>query len=307
MPECNGCGKEFDSQPALSGHMASCPEADANGDPDEATHVTATPGDLGAWHVGTKTDGDMRELASAVLPGQNPLGNLLVKHKGGLSYAVLSLGGDEPTFYNVRLGDPPECSCPDMKYNRADDEHNVCKHTLAAMLAPRLSTEETLSQVGIELLSRLNDAVEDAEAARDGLEEALVKAREGQAEAQPATATESTSESQETQSGGVSPQDAADRLREAYGEVVDDMQVKATDSYVWVQTGQDTPDELPGPGTTGVFDALLRNPDEVEYVPEDYGGDYPNAEAEKPGEWWKNALKPEDVDGYIEDVLGVEA
>jgi hypothetical protein len=100
----------------------------------------------------------------------------------------------------------------------------------------------------------------------------------------------------------VDPQEAADRLQEAFDDVIDDMQVKAAAGKVWFQTGRDTPDDWPFPGTSDTFSAVT-GPDMVEYVYE--GDDGPNHEwyDDKPGEWWKNAMKPSDVSAYIEEVL----
>jgi hypothetical protein len=50
---------------------------------------------------------------------------------------------------------------------------------------------------------------------------------------------------------------------------------------------------------------LFQNADQVEYIyPE--GDDYDEHElySEKPGEYWKNAIRPGDVVDYINEVLG---
>lgn len=184
-----------------------------------------------------------------------------------------------------------ECSCPDWQYRRGESP-SVCKHMAAAIFAAEqtMRVDEALAFDTLELGREVRDLADDLQRKATGL----------QADAQ---AAQSGTSGGTAAGSGEDPQDAADRLEAAYDDVVEDMQVRATDSYVWVQTGQDTPENLPGPGSTSVFQALLQNPEQVEFVPDDYNGDYPNAGSEKPGEWWKNCLKPEDVDGYISEVL----
>jgi hypothetical protein len=100
-------------------------------------------------------------------------------------------------------------------------------------------------------------------------------------------------------------QEAADRLKEAFDEAVDDMRVQASGGAVFFQTGQDTPDDWPYPGGSETF-KVLTGPDMVKYV-HDGTADWADSPHElydyKPGEWWKNALDPEDVDDYINQVL----
>jgi hypothetical protein len=97
---------------------------------------------------------------------------------------------------------------------------------------------------------------------------------------------------------GITAEEAADTLRDAYDGVVDDMQVKAHDDMVWVQTGKDTPDTLDAPGNPAVFDLLLKDAEQVTYVHDDH-----DLAGDRPGQWWKNAIKPSEVDAYISEVL----
>lgn len=210
------------------------------------------------------------------------------------TYEVLHLkGGGGSTSYRVNLKDMT-CTCPDWEFNR--DTHQPCKHMAAALLdgAPQQWDVDrgVLRQIAY-YDNRVTAALDKIERLTTGL----------QADASAAQSGGTAGGGSDTGSTGEDPQEAADRLQDAYDEVVNDMQVKSTDSYVWVQTGQDTPENLPGPGSASVFQALLQNPEQVEFVPDDYNGDYPNAGSEKPGEWWKNCLAPEDVDGYVSEVL----
>lgn len=209
-------------------------------------------------------------------------------------YEVLHLkGGGGSKSYRVNLKDMT-CTCPDWEFNR--DTHQPCKHMSAALLdgAPQQFdvNQAVLSQIAM-YDARIERAVSQLERAATAQEAEAAAAQTGGSASGTASAGAS----------GPDPEEAASRLQDAYDGVLDDMQVQATDTLVWVQTGQDTPDTLPGPGNVEVFDALLRNPDQTEFVPDDYNGDLPNALDEKPGEWWKNALAPEDVDEYISEVL----
>lgn len=96
------------------------------------------------------------------------------------------------TAYQVRIGGEEgiECDCPDQKYNRSQDEFEACKHVLyVGYQSPRSMPSETWA---IEQLSSLAmdlaGSTADARAAAEGMQEALVRAREGSVETPPADA-----------------------------------------------------------------------------------------------------------------------
>lgn len=221
--------------------------------------------------------------------------SMTARHVGGHDYVVVNRASGSANEVNLR---EISCTCEDMDYNQHGD--GACKHyTYAHHVAPkvRLSVEDGYTQDMARLLIQLRETVAEAEDAAQQFESGLVAQRD--AEADTAAQTASNDLSAESPPGrDVDAHDAADRLQAAYDEVIDDMQVQAHEGWVWVQTGRDTPDELPGPGNVEPFTAFLQAPEAVEYIHDDH-----DAVDLKPGEWWKNRIAPEAVDEYIAEVL----
>lgn len=211
------------------------------------------------------------------------------------------------TAYQVRIGGENgiECDCPDQKYNRDSDEFEACKHVLyVGYQAPRSMDSDvwSIQQLG-SLAADVRDAAHDAQAAAEGMDEALVRSRELSAEsasddAETADEPDRPTKEELAPEPSVDPADAAEQLQDAYDAVIDDMQVQHSEGLVWVQTGRDTPETLPGPGNVEVFEAFLQNPEQVTYVHDDH-----ELVSDKPGEWWKNAIAPTEVEEYINEVL----
>lgn len=238
-----------------------------------------------------------KELDS-ILPGKDPMKNLKARQTGAYHYSVLSARNGEPTLHRVDLREP-DCTCGDFYYNRDDDEHEICAHIAkAALVHPQLDAgEASVMQLNsyLERIARLTEQiVEERDRARTAAKEAGANQRAVEASVEAAETTQAGG----GQTPDVDPEDAADRLKDAYDEIIDDMQVKASDGYVWVQTGKDTPDNLKMPGAPETFETLIRNPDQIKFV-----GDYEMLQDIQPGEWWKNAIDPGDVDAYINEVL----
>jgi hypothetical protein len=226
----------------------------------------------------------------------NDFGAMTVRHVGGNRFRVVNL--DSGTVSEVDLK-AMTCTCEDMEYNQRADR-SVCKHYLKAHYqAPecRLSVEEQFFGDLVDMTREMNDVIDAAEDAADALEGALVHSRDAEADAGGETSADADTDTSPP-GRDIDAGDAAERLQTAYDDVVEDMQVQHHEGWVWVQTGRDTPDNLPGPGNVAVFEAFLQNPDAVEYVPEDH-----DDAASKPGEWWKNRIAPEAVDDYIQEVL----
>jgi hypothetical protein len=100
-------------------------------------------------------------------------------------------------------------------------------------------------------------------------------------------------------------ENAAEQLQDAFDTAVDDMQVETGGGAVFFQTGRDTPDDWPYPGGSDTFD-VLTDSDHVMYVHDgtaDWADSPHKYYDDKPGEWFKNALDPEDVGDYIAEVL----
>mgnify|MGYP006286790093 FL=1 len=220
--------------------------------------------------------------------------SLYARHIRGSEYRVLSLGGDIPTAYVCDV-DELTCDCPDTQYRTEQGDMRVCKH-----LAKALYQAPTTRDVGDDIVAELGrmhsqiaDATRELSDAATTAESLLVNSRDataGGTGGQPSPA--------EREPAGQSAAEAADKLQEAYDDVVDGMQVQHSEGYVWVQTGKDTPETLPGPGNVSVFDAFLKNADAVEYLHDDHSD-----VDMKPGEWWKNRIDPAEVDDYINEVL----
>jgi len=238
------------------------------------------------------TDSDAIAPAEAI----TDFGAMTVRHVGGNRFRVVNL--DSGTVSEVDLK-ATTCTCEDMEYNQRDDR-SVCKHYLKAHhQAPecRLSVEEQFFGDLVDMTREMNDVIDAAEDAADALEGALVHSRDAEADAAADTDTDGAGDDSPP-GRDIDAGDAADRLQAAYDDVVEDMQVQAHEGWVWVQTGRDTPDELPGPGNVSAFEAFLQNPDAVEYIHDEH-----DAVNQKPGEWWKNRIAPGAVDGYISEVL----
>lgn len=252
---------------------------------------------------GNVPDKTMKDEITSILPGRDPLMNLDVTRIRFNEYAVMSARNGSVTRYEVSLSSP-SCTCPDWEYN--NDDYEVCAHYAAAQLeSDGVDTKGIAMNDLAGALSEAYEAKRTIKSAEKSIEEALTVARDTEAHAkQQATDAASEASEQNAETGGdSSAQAAADRLQDAFDEHLDDMQVQAHAGHVWFQTGQDTEDEWPYPGVDETFQAVT-SPDCVEYVAE--GGDGYDAHElyeEKPGKWWKNAIKPSDVEEYISEVL----
>lgn len=175
--------------------------------------------------------------------------------------------------------------------------------TLAAAINRQIDAIDQLR----ETVERLTDEFERGRQSQNRLNATLTPLLEPENESQATELSQAASDDTDDPSPSnddEAAQRAADRLQAAYDGVIGDMQVKAHSGKVWVQTGRDTPEDWPHPGGATTFDVLLRTPEQVKYVGEGTD-DYPPHEwyDDKPGEWWRNALDPSDVDDYIDEVL----
>lgn len=234
-----------------------------------------------------ENEGEARSAVDAI----HNFPDLHARQIGFNTYQVLHLGEDSNRVYTVDLSELT-CTCPDWQFNR--DAPTVCKHMATALFeAPKQIGAEQIAVLDLgRKVQEVTAAVNRVERLATGLQadahaaEASVPAGEGApSNASPAARQEGAEK-------------AAERLEAAYADVVPDMQVKAHEGYVWVQTGKDTPETLPGPGNVSVFDALLKNPEQVEFIHDDH-----DDVGMKPGKWWRNRIDPTDVDAYISEVL----
>jgi hypothetical protein len=210
------------------------------------------------------------------------------------------------TYNRVDLNEGT-CTCEDMEYNQ--DGRGACKHLQYVLyMAP---TTRDLSD------EFLRDAQHFFGQARDALQTAAVPQSDpvdGVGAPDKSSATDADSEaSDESEKPPANPDTQAQEqaeakaaeLQEAFDAHLSDMQVRAHEGIVWFQTGRETEDEWPYPGTEDTFEAIT-SAECVMYV-HDGSADWADGPHEhydeKPGEWWKNALYPSDVETYISEVL----
>jgi hypothetical protein len=247
---------------------------------------------------GRETPSPAAEATPAIHPDGMP-----VYHLSGGEYLVGGEGNEN--VYRVQLAGRT-CSCDDYQHRKRDEQNAGCKHIRKVLsVGPsNRSMEDMAVEDIVAIVTRGMDAVGRLEAA----EGPSGQSTNGQAHA--ATETPQTGDGDGPSTADeLSPSReqkadyAADKLQEAYDDVIDDMQVKPHAGYVWVQTGASTPDEWPHMGGNDTWTVLLKNPETVEYVypPDD---DRPGHDLydQKPGQWWKNVIDPDDVDDYLEEV-----
>lgn len=253
-------------------------------------------------------DVSIEKELDTILPGNDPLDNLKAVHEGGLEYSVLSVRNGSPTYHYVTLGKEPECTCSDYEYNRED--RDICAHIAKAILADQMEADRLAVRELINVTATVTEAAAKAREAADNarttakeLDTGLAKVRDTQAGQAAATASDTTENQGETDTAGSHSNankaaEAADTLQSAFDEVLDGMEVEHNEGVVWVNKSPDAPDTLPGPGNVEVFNAFLSNPEQMEYVYDDH--EYAGA---KPGDYFKNMIKPENVEEYISEVL----
>lgn len=134
------------------------------------------------------------------------------RHVRGNEYRVLSWRNGSVTAYQVNIKDL-SCTCEDQQYNNGG--HEICDHLAVALFAApkRISETETAPFYLAESVDRAEEAAEQAEDVADGLEDALVRTREEQADqaAEPDTATET-----QASTGGVDVDDVRDWLESGF-------------------------------------------------------------------------------------------
>jgi len=107
-----------------------------------------------------------------------------------------------------------------------------------------------------------------------------------------------------TQTVDKEAENKADMLQSAFDDHIDDMIVTVSDGIIFFKTGYETQEEWPYPGFDSTFDAIT-SPDCLEYVYDGENSDAPEPHRwydSKPGEHFKNALLPETVPEYIQEL-----
>jgi hypothetical protein len=205
--------------------------------------------------------------------------------------------------YEVNLAGP-SCTCD--HYRLHQEESGTCSHVAMAALCKGHSPapDSTAAHDLQALVERVRHVERELRDAVDFTTTHL------ETEAR-MTAKQEVSEGEEVEDptgeavAAPLPEEKAAELKAAYDEVIPDMKVEPADGWIYIDTGYETPEEWPGTnGVVDTFDVVTSDP--MEYV---YGGpdsesdeDHP-AYASKPSQYHDNAIRPEDVDEYIEEVL----
>jgi len=228
--------------------------------------------------------------------------NLSVAHVAGTEYRVLSARNGSVTAYPVDI-DTLSCPCEDNQMNTAQHEH--CAHIAKALLVhdSHKEAKEWAAQDLSLVADRANTLVHDLRDATDwattvieteAAQEASKEAADGGEPDTPET----------TQTVDKEAESKADMLESAFDDHIDDMIVTVSDGIIFFKTGYETEEEWPYPGFDSTFDAIT-SPDCLEFVQSAEYGDSPNEHRwydSKPGEHFKNALLPETVPEYIQEL-----
>jgi hypothetical protein len=241
-----------------------------------------TPDDSGVGDNTAGTDWDLSDMSAA--------------HLEGSEYRILSTRNNTVTHYRVNV-ETGECECPSTVFNL--DEHEACPH-----LTKALTVHTSWHDPGdwavrdLQMVSeRANNLMHDLRETTDWVETVIESAAVPAASDQVRTNGEAPTPDGETVES-VDIAERADTLQEAYDSVIDGFNVEYSGGWIWVNKSPDAPDELPGPGNIDSFQALLQNPDAMEFVPDDDSRD-----SDRPGQYFKNAIAPDAVDSYIQEVL----
>jgi len=226
-----------------------------------------------------------------------------IAHIGGNEYRVLSTRNSSVTHYKVDVAEGT-CACSDQEYNLS--QHEACPHLTKALMvhsSHRDASEWALQDINV-LRDRANNLTHELRETTDWVKTVMESEAAG-------AASESIQDGETTETPDgttvetVSAAEAAEDLQAAFDDVLTDMQVEYNEGIVWFQTGRETEEEWPYPGGSEVF-KVITSPDSVMYVHDgsDEWADSPHEHFDsKPGQYFKNALEPEDVEDYISEVL----
>jgi hypothetical protein len=241
-----------------------------------------TPDDTGVADTTAGTEWDLSDMSAA--------------HIQGCEYRILSTRNNTVTHYRVNV-ETGECSCPSTVYNL--DEHEACPHLTKALTVhtSHMSADEWAVRDLQTITDRANNLMHDLRDTTDWVETVIESAAVPAASDQMRRNGEApTPDGDTVQSVDIA--ERAETLQDAYDSVIDGFNVEYSGGWIWVNKSPDAPETLPGPGNVESFDALLKNPEAMEFVPDDDGRD-----ADRPGQYFKNAIEPANVDSYIQEVL----
>jgi len=215
----------------------------------------------------TQTRDSIATNLNGILAGDKPLNDLVVTQVDIDRFKVLSARNGTVTVHEVTLGDvSPACTCEDMKYNRDQENFEVCAHVAKAALVADSTWDPDRStmQASLNVLQSAADATErvrELEELVGRLDEAN---REGHQVKVPDTgASESTSTT--------APDDPLGDLKDALnsaGAPVDKLKFEDVNDYIGF-----APDGYLDDDEYGAFVEFSQEHDAVEYSPDTEGPD----------------------------------
>jgi hypothetical protein len=244
----------------------------------------------------------MTKIADELDTLDKSIDNLSAAHVAGTEYRVLSARNGSITAYSVDIAQL-SCPCPD--HQKSKETHGVCAHLAKALLVHDSHKEAKdwaaqdlamLSNDANELISKLDDATDWATTTIES--EAVAAESEAVADGKEPN-TPDTAEQVDKEA-----ENKAQMLQSAFDDHIDDMIVTVSDGIIFFKTGYETEEEWPYPGFDSTFDAIT-SPDCLEFVQSAEYGESPNEHRwhdSKPGEHFKNALLPETVPEYIQEL-----
>ena len=201
-PAYCSCGAgPFDDPAAAGEHESECTGTiEMNAETETMTDENSTT---------TAEEQSIKNELAMIMPGSDPLANLLTKRTGLNEYQVLSARNGSVTLHTVALSQP-SCTCDDWQFNTEEGSREICAHFAAAFIdAQDVDNGDMLMA---EMGSMMNAAVELREAAQqaeDVFQGATVEARAQQADAAAASAQSQPADT------GPDPEQLVDDLREA--------------------------------------------------------------------------------------------
>jgi len=244
----------------------------------------------------------MTKIADELDTLDKSIDNLSAAHVSGTEYRILSARNGSLTAYKVDI-DTLSCPCEDNQMNTAQHEH--CAHIAKALLVhdSHKEAKEWAAQDLSLVADRANTLVHDLRDATDWAT-TVIETEAAQEASEEAADGGEPDTPETTQDVDPEAEQKASMLQNAFDDHIDDMEVTVSDGIIFFKTGYETPEEWPYPGFDSVFDAVT-SPDCLEYV---YDGE--NSEApephrwydSKPGEYYNNALLPETVPEYIQEL-----
>lgn len=231
------------------------------------------------------------------------LQNIRVTPLGNNTFVCVSARDGNLDEYHVDLSEPT-CTCDDYRLSEADS--STCAHVVLCVLTKGHNPDpEQFAQHDLTLMAdRANSILHDLREAVQYTTTQMTTEAMSESTDELAKGNEVDGPDGETVIPKRTKEKAAE-LKAAYDEHIQDMKVEASGDWIYIDMGYDTEEKWPGTGgVVKTFDVVTADP--MEYV---YGG--PDSEADsdhpaydgKPTEYHDNAIKPEDVDEYIAEVL----